>query len=144
MRRTADEIMERGGFLPTDTGRYVTILREQTRQQVERGMLDRSPGTWGPDARDFKTGEWKIDAEARAKVLLAIEWDMEHGHSCRIECIDGPPWGWTYNTRTMKRSFQIKWHMIWPWLGDLNRNLRMRYRIWRDRHIINPYEENDD
>ena len=141
MRRTADEIMERGGFLPTDTGPYVTTLREQTREQVKRGLVDRSPGTWGPDAIDFKTGEWKIDAEARAKVLLAIEWRMQHGHSCRIECIDGPPWGWTFNTRTMKRSFRINWRMIGPWLGDLRRRFEMQSRIWQDRGIVNPYED---
>ena len=142
MKRTADEIMERGGFAPTDTGPYVTWLRNHTRQQVEHGgLVDRSPGTWGPDAIDFKTGEWKIDAEERAKALLAIEWRVQHGHSCRIECIDGPPWGWTFNTRTMRRSFRVKWHMIGPWLGDLRRTLGMRYRVWRDRDLINPYED---
>ena len=132
MKRTANEIMERGGFAPTDTGPYVTALREQTRELVEkRGLTDRSPGTWGPAA---------IDAETRAKALLAVEWRMQRGHSCRIECIDGPPWGWTFNTRTMRRSFRINWRMIGPWLGDLCRRLEMRRRIWRDRNIINPYE----
>jgi hypothetical protein len=56
-----------------------------------------------------------------------------------IECIDGPPWGWTTNIRTMQRSFRIKWHMIGPWLGDLRRQVGMYRRIWRDRHLINPY-----
>lgn len=139
MQRTTDEIMERGGFEPTDTGPYVTMLREQTHEQVKRGLIDRGPGTWGPDAQDFKTGEWKIDAEARAKALLAIEWSMQRGHSCYIECIDGPPWGWTTNIRTMQRSFRIKWHMIGPWLSDLRRQVGMYRRIWRDRHLINPY-----
>lgn len=141
MRRTADEIMVRGGFLPTDTGPYVTTLREQTRKQVERGLLDRSPGTWGPDAFDFNTNKWKIDAEARAKILLALEWRIEHGHSCYIECIDGPPWGWTLDTRTMQRSFRVKWHMIRPWLRDQRRLLEMHYRVWCDRHVVNPYED---
>lgn len=140
-RRTADEIMKRGSFALTDTGPYVTMLREQTREQVKRGLVDRSSGTWGPDAIDFKTGEWKIDAEARAKVLLAIEWRVLHHHSCRIECIDGPPWGWTFNIRTMRQTFRIKWHMLGPWLGDFCRQVGMRYRVWRDRNIINPYED---
>jgi hypothetical protein len=140
MRRTADEIMVRGGFAPTDTGPYVTELREQTRKQVERGMLDRSPGSWGPAAIDFKTGKWKIDAEARAKALLSIEWNMEHGHSCRVECIDGTPWHWTFNMRTMQWRYRIEWDRISSWFGDLRRRFEMKYRIWRDRHIVNPYE----
>lgn len=141
MRRTADEIMVRGGFLPSYTGPYVTMLREQTREQVKHGLVDRSPGTWGPDAIDFKTGMWKIDEETLAKALLAIEWRVAHRHSCYIKCIDGPPWGWTFDTRTMKRSFQIEWRMIGPWLGDFRRSLEMRYRIWQDRHLVNPYED---
>jgi hypothetical protein len=142
VRRTADEIMERGGFEPTDTGPYVTELREQTRELVAKGILiDRSPGTWGPDAIDFKSGEWKIDSEARAKVLLAIEWRMQHRHAYYVECIDGPPWGWTCDTRTLKWSFRIKWHMIQPWLGDLRRLAGMRYRVWRDRYLVNPYDD---
>jgi len=132
MKRTADEIMELGGFAPTDTGPYVTALREQTRELIEkRGLVDRSPGTWGSGA---------IDAETRAKALLALQWRMDHGHSCRIECIDGPPWGWTFDARTIRRSFRIEWRMFGPWFGDLRRRLEMRLRVWRDRHIVNPYE----
>ena len=141
MQRTPDEIMKRGGFALTDTGPYVTELREQTRKQVERGMLDRSPGSWGPAAIDFKTGKWKIDAETRAKALLAIEWRMQHGHSCRVECIDGTPWHWSFDTRTMRWHYRIDLDRIGPWLGDLRRSLAMRYRIWRDRHLVNPYED---
>jgi hypothetical protein len=142
VRRTADEIMERGGFLPTDNGPYVTELREHTRRAVVLGLVDRSPGTWGPSARDFKTGAWKIDAETRAKTLLAIEWRVKRGHTCRIESFDGPPWYWPIDLRTWRRSFlHIEWRMIVPWLGDLCRRLGMRYRIWRDRNLVNPYED---
>ena len=143
-RRTADEIMERGGFAPTDTGPYVTALREQTRQQVECGLVDRSPGSWGPAAINFKTGEWRINAETRAKALLAIEWRMQHRHSCRVECIDGTPWHWSFDTRTMRWHYIIDLDRIRPWLGDLRRSLGMRYRIWRDRHLVNPYENRDE
>lgn len=131
-KRTTDEIMERGGFPPTETGPYVTALREQTRELVEkRGLCDRSPGTWGPGPST---------PETRAKALLASQWRMDHGHMCRIECIDGPPWGWTFDTHTMRRSFQIDWRLIPTWLGDLRRRFEMRYRVWRDRHLVNPYE----
>jgi hypothetical protein len=56
---SAEEIMERGGFIASETGPYVTALREETRKQVANGLLERSPGTWGPDAV-------KVGAEGRA------------------------------------------------------------------------------
>lgn len=135
MKRSADEIMERGGFPPTETGPYVTALRKQTRELVEKhGLADRSPGTWGAGP---------IDTESRAKALLASQWRMDHGHCCRIECIGGPPWGWTWVPTTfasMERRYEIRWRMIGPWLGDLCRRVGMRYRVWRDRNLENPYE----
>lgn len=130
--RTADEIMERGGFSANETGPFVTALREKTRMQVANGLLDRSPGTWGPEAA-------KVGAEGRAKALLASQWRIDMAHTCRIECID-PPIGWSFNTKTMWRSIRIRWRRLLPWFGDQGRRVGMRYRIWRDRHVVNPYE----
>lgn len=130
--RTAEEIMERGGFSNSDTGPFVTALREQTRKQVRNGLTDRSPGTWGPEGA-------KLDAEGRAKALLAVQWAIERGHTYRVECLESP-FRRVFDARTMKRRMVVHWDQIRPWLSDRWRELGMRYRIWKDRNVVNPYE----
>lgn len=129
--RTAEETMARGGFADS-TGPYVAELLENTRKQVADGLLDRSPGTWGPHAE-------AIGPEGRAKALLAVQWRIDRGHTCRVECID-PLFSRTFNTKTMRHGFRFRWRRIQSWVGDRLRVIRMRYRIWRDRNIANPYD----
>lgn len=128
MAKTADQIMTKMGFPAADETPCVAELRGVMRNKVDNGLVDHSYGTW---AGDFTN-------EQRAKAMLAMEWSHERGHSCRIECID-PPIRRTFNTKTMRRGIRISWHMLLPWVGDKWRLAGTRYRIWRDRHLVNPY-----
>jgi len=114
----AEKIMLRMGFPETETGPYVTKLRENIRRQVAGGMRNRSGGSWAPGAE-------KLTAEQRAKELLALDWEIEHGHSYRVECLDGP--------HSLKD--------VLPWLGDLWRNAAMKVRMLKHRVLgqTNPY-----
>ena len=126
--RITDGIMERGGFEPTDTGPYVSELWLRTREQVMyEGLINRH---FGPGA---------TDSEIRAKALLALDWEQQHRHLCRIECIDGPPWEWTHDLWMKRTSFRIEWRMILPWIGDQCRRGGVQWRRWRDRRLVNPY-----
>lgn len=129
-------VMRRAGFADTDTGPFVTEVRASMARKQADGLVSMSPGTWagGPF--------WEIDPEVRARELLAMEWAMERGHFYRQECID-PPIYWQYNLRDRKRRLVVKWKRVPDWFGDRWRATGMRYRIWRDRNIVNPYSRAD-
>jgi hypothetical protein len=114
-RPSAEEIVRRMGFPDTEQGPYVQALRQQVRKQVAQGMVNRSGGSWGPE------GE-KLDCEGRARELLACDWEIEHEHCHRVEAMDG--------IRNRLR----------PWIGDRFRAAACKWRIWRDRRLVNPYK----
>jgi len=130
--------MKRMGFEETERGPFVSELRESVARQVARGLVSRSGGTWSPECFDEK-GRFKINAEDRAKELLAWDWEVEHMHSCLVECLE-PPFCRTFNVKTMRAGIRIRWRGLWPWLvTDRLRRLAMSYRVWRDRAVRNPY-----
>lgn len=130
MQRTPEQIMERMRFAVTDRGPYVTELRALIARQVAEGLTDRSAGSWAGDVFP--------DAEERAKALLSWEWATERGHCCRQEVID-PLIHWTFSTKTMRRGIRIHWRSIPAWVCDRLREAAMRWRVWRDRDLPNPY-----
>lgn len=137
---TPEQLMLNIGFPPTETGPYVTELREHIARQMAYGMTNRSAGTFAEEcyARDenrFITG-YNISPEERARAMLEMDWAMENGHSYRTECID-PPIGWRYNVKTMRRTLKVRWSRLLPWVGDRFREAAMRWRIRRGGQ--NPY-----
>lgn len=118
-------------FSDTETGLFVTALRENVRKQVMNGLTNRSGGTWGPE------GE-KLDYEGKAKALLKIDWNLEHGHSNQIRCFDLVV-SWAFNIQTGRWFIRVRWRMIRLWVGDQFRRVGARYRVWRDRNLVNPY-----
>lgn len=124
--------MQRAGFLDTDAGPFATELRESMSRKQAAGLVSASPGTWADGPL------WKIDAEVRAKALLSLDWELEHGHSHRVDCFD-PPVRWQYNVRTGTRRLVVKWSRLGAWFGDRWREAGMHYRVWRDRKLVNPY-----
>lgn len=52
MSDRGDVIMLRMGFPRTETGPYVTELRNSIERQVSEGMRSRSGGTWGVGLRE--------------------------------------------------------------------------------------------
>lgn len=112
----AESILIGMGFPETADGPFVRELRAHIRKQVERGMLNRSGGTWAP-------GSSKLTHDERAREILAVDWEIAHGHSYRVELFDG------------LRS----WRHILPWLGDNVRFAAMKARIWWHRNLKNPY-----
>jgi hypothetical protein len=128
------KLMQKAGFLETDTGPFATELRQSLERKQADGLVSMSPGTWA--AGPF----WEIDAEVRARAILSMEWALSRGHTYRVECLD-PPIYWQYNARTNRRRLIIDWRKMPLWLGDRWRELGMHYRIWRDRKLINPYAD---
>lgn len=131
------DLMKNAGFTASATGPYAAELRERLARMETEGLKSISPGTWagGPF--------WEIDPEVRAQEILAMEWAMERGHAYRTECLDSVV-HWSYNTRTGKRRVRVNWSMIPAWLGDRWREAGMRYRVWRDRNLTNPYRQPKD
>lgn len=127
-------LMQKAGFRDSDTGPFATELRQSLEQKRAEGLVSMSPGTWayGPF--------WEIDAEVRAKAILAMEWGMKRGHTYRVECIDRPIY-WQYNARDRSRRLVVKWRSLPVWLGDRWREAGMHYRVWRDRKLVNPYAD---
>lgn len=126
------ELMRGAGFRDADSGPFVTELRHAMERKQAAGLKYMSPGTWadGPF--------WEVGAEQRAQALLAMEWSFERGHTYRVECLE-PPIRWQYDARTLRRSLHVDWRSIPSWLGDRWREAGMRYRMWRDRKLVNPY-----
>lgn len=140
-----DQMMARMGFSAEDRGPYVTLLRENVARQAGKGMIGRSAGSWAEEAyqRDengFIVG-YAISAEERARAMLEVDWHVEHGHSCERKLVDSGPFGWSFDTATMRWKLQVRPRLLLPWLGDRCRELGMRFRIWRDRlaGVKNPY-----
>lgn len=130
-----DLVMAEMGFTPFDTGPYVTELRGVMAEKVERGLRRASAGT-------FPGVLSSITAEERARAHLAMNWEIAQGMTYRVDCIDGKPWGWTFNAVTMKRRWRIKWQYILPWLGDRRREAGFLVRRWWRRKVlkqVNPY-----
>lgn len=125
---TADEIMERMGFPPTEQGHYVTLLRERVREQVANGLRDRGYGSW----------EGQPSCEVRARELLGMDWARERGHSYEVRAMDGLIRR-RRNLSTGRFTYKIKW----AWFGDRFRKAVMRFRVWRDRMlgVRNPYAQ---
>ena len=115
MKNRAEQIMLRMGFPASECGPYVMKLRSHILEQVQQGLQTRSGGTWVDDARG-------MSHEDRAREILAVDWEIEHGHGYRVEALDG--FGWRY---------------FFPWIGDRIREVAMHLRIWRDRNRVNPY-----
>ena len=134
---TLDQMMEHMGFPATETGPYVTELRAVVARQISEGVVYRSGGSWAERCFD-KEGNWTISHEERARELLAVEWEIQNAHSCRVECVDPIIWR-SYNVRTGERSVRVRWHMIPAWCRDQFRRAGMRYRVWRNRNTTNPY-----
>ena len=112
-------IMLRMGFPDTERGPFVTELRTLIRRQVSEGLVNRSGGSWAPGAET-------LTYEERAKHLLAWEWEIQHGHSYRVEAIDG-----------------LHRRAVLPWLRDRAREFALDIRLWWDRKVMktaNPYQ----
>ncbi len=90
--------------------------------------------SWAPGAA-------KLTADERARELLAIQWEIDQGHSTKRETFERP-WGWRWDLRTMKRSFRIDWRFVRPWLRDELRaaltRVRRRWNL-KVRRLHNPY-----
>ena len=96
-----------------------------------RGGLSRFHASPGPDAT----------VETFAKALLAVDWEIAHGHSYRISTLDHV-WGWTTDARTMRKTFRVHWHRLPAWIMDRLREVRMKFRAFHNRKIlglVNPY-----
>lgn len=124
-----EQIMHRLGFSETDNGPYVSELRKVTARHVSEGMVTRSRGTW-------VEGSENLTAEERAKEYLRWEWEIQHEHSYRVECLDGPMLV-QRDVRT-GRIAAVRFNLR-AWLGDRRRELQMRLRLLRDRKLQNPY-----
>lgn len=128
---TLEQQMARFGIPETEQGPFVAALREATQKKLDSGMVMQSAGM-------MADGFYSLPYEEQAKARLAFDWALERRHSYRTEVID-PMWGWRTDTRTMKRRPYVRWHRIPAWLGDRFREAAMKYRVWRDRTISNPY-----
>jgi hypothetical protein len=131
----ANRIVERMGFPASETGPYVSALRRHVEHQVDRGLVSRSAGWWSPEGR-------RLSLEDRAREILAFDWAAER-YSYRTENIDGAPWGWRTDVRSMSRRFEVQWRRVPSWfIGDPLRRYRALLRRWWDREvrgIRNPY-----
>ena len=131
------------GFLPTDTGPYVTELREVIRRKMADGMTSMHV-SWGPGAFDI-TKSGGSGAERRARELLACEWEKTHGSYAdstwaRIENIDSLIQK-KHNLKTGKTSWRI--NRPGAWVRDRIRILAAALlRFWRRdiRRLKNPYK----
>lgn len=112
-----DFLMLRMGFPETERGRFVTALREETLRQVRRGLVNTSAGTW----RHELEGGPAPSHEERARAILAMWWEIDHGHANRVENLDGDDW--------------------WAAIGDRLRRLAAdARRLWgRARGRKNPW-----
>ncbi len=155
-----DLIMAEMGFTPFDTGPYVTELRGVVAEKVERGMIYTSAGTGLTPERPIGSvreiiveglivpvtlvGRVRGSAELRAKERLAMNWEIEQGMTYRVDCIDGTPWGWSFNAVTMKRRWRVQWRQVLPWLGDRRREAVFLVKRWWRRRVlkqVNPYRD---
>lgn len=130
---TCDEIMHGMGFAPEDHGRYVDELRRHIQRQINGGLLYRSGGS-------VSDRYWTLSVEDRARIWLAFDWDAER-YSSPISTIDGAPFGFRTDVRTMRKLFYIEWNRIAPWTQDRIRSLWPKLRKWIDLRlgITNPY-----
>ena len=135
----ADFILEhRMGFPPTATGPYVTALRALVRKQVANGMTNRSGGSWDTENHP---DIWQ-QHEERARCILEWDWEIEHGHSCRVELVDSGPINKRFDTDTMRWYWRFRPQLIRPWIADRCRSVWMTIRVWWDRGVMrrrNPY-----
>lgn len=90
--------------------------------------------TWGPKAAS-------MTQEERDRYMRGVEWEVEHGHASRVECIDGVVIR-GFNTKTMRRTLEIHWSQIPARIGDEVRRLKSAARrVWNRRvlGLKNPY-----
>lgn len=68
--------------------------------------------------------------ESFAQALLAVEWAIEHGHSHRVQAMDGLIFSFRGGFRTNLKA----------WLSDRLAGYAMQYRKFKTRNLKNPYE----
>lgn len=128
---TIAEQMARFEIPDSEQGPFVTELRGMVARKLREGMIYQSAGTC---TAEF----WALSFEEQAKHRLAWDWNLDRGHSYRVEVMDRLIYRGT-NVLTGKRIFKIYWGSILPWIGDRFRQLGCAYRVWRDRAVSNPY-----
>ena len=131
---TVEQQMARFGIPETEAGPYVTALRAMIVRKLAEGMIYMSAGSCTEAFYD-------LPYEGQAKERLAWDWELEHSHSHRVEAIDGVIWK-TYDLKTGKHSRRVLWDNLFPWIGDRFRELCCKWRVFRDRKILNisnPY-----
>lgn len=105
---------------------------EELRQKNAERSVTYTNVFWGPDA-------YKLSEEERARHLLAIMWQIERGHTATVKCIDGFPIQRYYSFTKNRWHWRANWGEFWPWIQDQFAKVGMKYRIWRDRKLVNPY-----
>lgn len=80
---TPEQIMLNMGFPDSETGPFVTELRNNIAEQVRRGLRNRSGGTWGEKG-------YALSHEERARCILEMDWEVANGHCARVDNIDHP------------------------------------------------------
>jgi hypothetical protein len=130
---TLEQQMAHMGFPETETGPCVTALRAHIAKQLEAGMVMRSAGSWSEAGL-------ALSHEDRAREILAFDWAVERCHTYRVKCFDRPVWWqWDFSGPLPVMRFRVSWRSIPAWVGDRFREFGCRYRVWRDRKLVNPW-----
>ena len=118
---TTDTLLTQLGFPADERGPAARLLAER----LAAGGVDRVHASW-------TGGTW----EERAREMLAIDWEIEHGGAYEVRCIDGLG-GWRYDFIADRRRYRIRWRSLPAWLGDHGRRWRAAFNRWRAGP--NPY-----
>lgn len=139
MNDRVNQIMRAMGFPDTETGPYVTKLRESVARQVDRGLTRRSI-SWCVAWTPWSVGAETLTHEQRAKHLLAFDWEIENNRHYNVSAID-PIIRRRWNVTTNKTWIEVRWADIPGWIGDRLRSLMLRLRVVFDRvrGKRNPY-----
>jgi hypothetical protein len=120
----ADTLMTEIG-LGSASGPFANELRASLAKQAAAGV-QRMHVSWNGG-----------DSEERARELLAVDWEISHGHTYRVEAIDGG----LYTIQTNLRSGRRRLRIHWAWFGDQFRRTGcdIRRAAHRLAGIRNPY-----
>lgn len=135
-------IFQRMGFSISNQGPYVYELYKTIEKQVEKGLINRSAGTWAPE---HGRAGMRLDPEERARAFLEMDWEIANGYTCLMNCIDRP-FGWKYylnkDTKAWTKRYEIRWKYIPSWLGDRFRSYGLSWKSFFYKKVLgrtNPY-----
>ena len=123
------DLAEKLGFLPTDSGPYVTELRALLEKKQRAGLRNINAS--------FSTS---LDAESRARALLSRDWEISHGAAYRVENVDGLIRK-NYNLSTGKNTWKLNRPLAY--FRDRYRKIKTSVYLFWSRKILrhtNPYK----